>query len=296
MNENTVQRIQRCFDDAGVFGHLHATALHDRRREIGVLPDEQVVLASVFKLPLVIAFAQMVDAGEIDAAEQTTLDASERSPGPTGFAAMVDPVTVSWRDAARSMMAVSDNAAADALLDVVGLGRVSGALDSLGARSTRIVSGIRDFYTTLVEDCGSTSLGEAIRYIQSVTSLADLASFDPANPRNNVGTCRDMTRMLEAVWRDRAASSEQCAFIRGVMAQQVWAQRLSAAFPFDDVVVSGKTGTFVALRHEAGVVEYPNGESYAVAVFTMSTRARLILPAADAAIAQAAKLAVAALR
>ncbi|NEE01821.1 serine hydrolase [Phytoactinopolyspora halotolerans] len=290
------RKIQQCFDDAGVFGHLHAVALHDRHREIGVLPDEPVVLASVFKLPLMIAFAQMVDAGELDPTELTTLTPDVRSPGPTGFAAMADPVTVSWRDIARSMMTVSDNTAADALLSVVGLERVRTALAGLGARSTRVVGGIRDLYDALQKDFGSTSLADAIRHLQTVTSPAEFAGFDPANPHNNVGTCRDMLLLLEAVWQDRAASAEQCAFIRGVMAQQVWTQRLSAGFPFDDVVVSGKTGTFVALRHEAGVVEYPNGESYAVAVFTLSTRVRLVLPAADAAIAQAARLAVAALR
>lgn len=296
MTDDTLRKIQRCFDDAGLFGSLYAVDLDDRRRDIGVLPDEPVVLASVFKLPVAVAFARMVDAGELDPAEQTTLVPGRRTPGATGFAAMTDAVTVSWRDAVRSMMAVSDNAAADALVDVIGVARIQSMLDGLGLRSIRIVGGLRTMHASLVEDFGSTSLGEAIQHVQNVSSPTELATFDPANPANNVGTCRDFARLLEAVWHDRAASPQQCAFIREVMAQQVWTQRLSAAFPFDDVVVSGKTGTFIALRHEVGVVEYPNGESYAVAVLTRSARARLILPGADTAIAQAAKLAVAALR
>lgn len=295
MND-TVRRIERCFEDAGVFGHVHAVALHDARREIDVFPDDLVVLASVYKLALAVAYARMVDAGRLDPAERTTLDPARRTPGATGISAMSDPVTVSWRDAVRSMMTVSDNAAADALLDVVGVDHIRATLADLGLESTRIVGGTRDLHTSLVDSFGTTSLGDAIRRLRNVPSLDELPAFDPANPANNVGTCRDFTRLLRSIWLDRAASAEQCAFIRSVMAQQVWTQRLAAAFPFDDVVVSGKTGTFVALRHEAGVVEYPNGEVYAVAVFTRSTRARLILPGADAAITQSAKLAVAALR
>ncbi|AYY13651.1 serine hydrolase [Actinobacteria bacterium YIM 96077] len=295
MTGTTADRIQRCFDDAGILGSVHAIALHDHG-EIGVLSDEPAVLASVYKLPLAVAYARMVDAGRLDPRATVMLDPETRTHGATGFAAMTDPVTVTWRDAVRSMMAVSDNAAADALLDVVGITRLADVLDDLGLASTRITGGIRDLYASLVDDCGSTSLADAITHVRDLDSLADLATFDPANPHNSIGTCRDMTRLLSSLWTDRAASPEQCEFLRTIMAQQVWTQRISAGFPFDDVIVAGKTGTFVGLRHEAGVVEYPNGEAYAVAVFTTSTRARLILPAAETAIAQAAKLAVAHLR
>ncbi|NED98256.1 serine hydrolase [Phytoactinopolyspora alkaliphila] len=288
--------IQRSFDDAGVFGYLHARALHEPGREIGLLPDDPVVLASVFKLPLAVAFARAVDDGRLDPTEPVTLSPDTRTPGATGFAAMSDPVTISWRDAVRSMMTVSDNAAADALLDALGTDDVNSTLAELGLTSTRVSGGTRHLYASLIADFGSPSLSEAIRQVQNATTLDELTSFDPHLTTSTVGTCRDMTALLESVWHDRAASAEQCAFIREVMAQQVWTQRLAAAFPFDDVVVAGKTGTFLALRHEVGVVEYPNGEAYAVAVFTLSTRARLILPGADAAIAQAAKLAVAVLR
>ncbi|NDL57313.1 serine hydrolase [Phytoactinopolyspora mesophila] len=296
MTGATIAKIERSFQDAGVFGCLHATDLHDRSREVSFQADEQVVLASVFKLPLAVAFARMVDAGEIDPLATTTFDPAQRTPGSTGIAAMTDPVTLSWRDAVRSMMTVSDNAAADALFDLVGASRISAMLADIGLTATRVVGGTRDLYASLVDDFGSASLDEAIRHVQNAATLSELSTFDAGRAANNVGTCLDMTKLLEAVWQDRAASSEQCAFLRSVMAQQVWTQRLAAAFPFDDVVVSGKTGTFVALRHECGVVEYPNGEAYAIAVFTLSTRGRLILPSADASIAHAAKLAVAALR
>lgn len=292
----TVAKIERCFGDAGLLGSLHAVALHDPRREIDVLADEKVVLASVAKLPLAVAFARMVDAGELDPLEQITLDPATRTPGATGIASMSDAATLSWRDAVRSMLVVSDNAVADVLIDVVGVERLGSMLADLGLVATRIIGGMRDLYTSLGADFGTTSFAEAIVQVQGAGSPSDLATFDPANPRMNVGTCRDLVRLLSAIWYDRAASAEQCAFIRSIMADQVWTQRLAAAFPFDDVVVSGKTGTFVTLRHEAGVIEYPNGESYAIAVLTRSTRARLTLPGADTAIAHAAKLAVAALR
>jgi beta-lactamase class A len=296
VRDDVTRDIQHCFDDAGVWGWLHAIDLRDSGREIGLHPDEPVALASVFKLPVLVAYARMVDAGEIDPTGAVTLEPARRTAGPTGFAAMADPVTVSWRDLARSMIAVSDNAAADALLSAVGLGRLEATIEDLGLVGTRITGGVTDLYDAVRRESARPTLAEAITWLRDSGAVAWAAVLDPAKPKSTVGTCHDMTRLLAAIWRDRAASPEQCAYMRSVLAQQVWTHRLAAAFPFADVVVAGKTGTFIALRHEVGVVEYPNGEAYAVAVFTRSPRARSILPAADAAIAQAAKIAVASLR
>ncbi|WP_143261680.1 serine hydrolase, partial [Allokutzneria sp. NRRL B-24872] len=92
--------------------------------------------------------------------------------------------------------------------------------------------------------------------------------------------------------RAAAASPESCAAMRRLLALQVWPHRLASGFPFDDVRVAGKTGTLPTLRNEVGVVEYPDGGRYAVAVFTASVRTSLTLPAADAVIGTTARLAV----
>ncbi len=56
--------------------------------------------------------------------------------------------------------------------------------------------------------------------------------------------------------------------------------------------IAGKTGTDFAVRNEAGVVQYPDGRRYAVAVFlrTMSPADRQ--PLADRAIGRAARAAL----
>nr|WP_310723520.1 serine hydrolase [Streptomyces sp. N2A] len=58
------------------------------------------------------------------------------------------------------------------------------------------------------------------------------------------------------------------------------------------VRIAGKTGTDFAVRNEAGVVQYPDGRRYAVAVFlrTMSPADRQ--PLADRAIGRAARAAL----
>ncbi len=100
-----------------------------------------------------------------------------------------------------------------------------------------------------------------------------------------------MTRLLELIWKDEAASPEACAFVRRIMGQQVWPHRLRAGFS-GDVKTSGKTGTLPFVRNEAGVVEYQDGGRYAVAVFTVARDAELLAPERDRVIGTVARLAV----
>jgi beta-lactamase class A len=62
------------------------------------------------------------------------------------------------------------------------------------------------------------------------------------------------------------------------------------------VELAGKTGTLPFVRNEAGVVTYPDGHRYAVAVFTRTESALDRDAAVDAATGRAARLAVDALR
>lgn len=76
------------------------------------------------------------------------------------------------------------------------------------------------------------------------------------------------------------------------MGTQAWAHRLASGFPYDDVTVYGKTGTFGSMRHEAGVVELADGSAYTAVVFTQAARADKKLPRADAVIGAVARVAV----
>jgi beta-lactamase class A len=84
--------------------------------------------------------------------------------------------------------------------------------------------------------------------------------------------------------------------MRRILSNQVWPHRLASGFPEDVVSTAGKTGTLVTVRNEAGVVTYPDGKRYAVAIFTRSHKIRSKNPGADAVIGAAARAAVTHLR
>ncbi|WP_308166509.1 serine hydrolase [Actinomadura sp. NEAU-AAG7] len=287
------RRIEAAFRDAGVTGYLHAADI-DTGREVGLRADAPVVLASVFKVPLLVAFYRQVADGVLDPTEQLTLRPQDRTAGPTGLSALLDEVRVSLRDLACLMIAVSDNASADVLLERVGLDAVNAAAADLGLRRTRVEGSGRDLFETLLADAEADSFGEVWERLDEPGVLDRLRALDPVLTSRS--TPREMTRLLGAVWRDEAAPAAECAAMRRLFGLQVWPHRLSSGFPFDDVVVSGKTGTLPTIRNEVGVVEYPDGGRYAVAVFTRSLLPNAVLPQADAVIGTSARLAVESLR
>ncbi|MEV1179374.1 serine hydrolase, partial [Nonomuraea sp. NPDC049784] len=191
------------------------------------------------------------------------------------------------RDLAHFMITMSDNAATDVLLRRVGLDRVNGTLAALGLRRTRLIGGCAKLFQQVTEDIGEDW------DVATQDELRVMAVRDPA--RTTAGTPREITTLLSLIWRDQAGPPEACAEVRKVMGEQIWPHRLAAGFP-DEVKVSGKTGTLWGIRNESGVVEYPDGKRYAVAVFVRSDVIRSRLPAADAAIGCAARLAVDRLR
>nr|WP_037685772.1 serine hydrolase [Streptomyces aureocirculatus] len=286
---NTPTRIQEAFAEAGVTGKLHALDI-DSGAELGTGADQAVVTASVHKLCVLITLHEQAAAGLVDLTEQVECPPDGRASGPTGLSAMLDPVRMSLRDAAYLMMAVSDNTAAELCLSRVGLDAVNATTARLGLTRTRALHTFRAMFESMREDAGP---GGA----QALTDpyvIARLRALDPA--RSNHSTARDMTRLLRALWRDEACTPEHGAAMRRVLGLQVWPHRLAAGFPFDDVHVAGKTGSLPTLRNEVGVVEYPDGGRYAVAVFTRAARTAATLPSADAVIGTAARIAVEALR
>ncbi|WP_246214222.1 serine hydrolase [Kitasatospora viridis] len=274
------------FADAGVSGLLHARDL-DGPAELAIGADTPVATASVHKLCLLTTLFREAAAGRIDLTRQVEVPAAGRTGGPTGLAAMLDPARLSLRDLAYLATAVSDNAAADLLWDELGLDLVNRTMADLGLTRTVAVHRLRDLLAVLAEDrAGGSPVDPAV--------VARLRVLDPA--ATNRSTPRELTELLTAIWHDRACRGEHGAALRRLLGLQVWPHRLASGFPFDDVRVYGKTGTLPTLRHEVGVVEYPDGGRYAVAVFTRAAATSMTLPAADAVIGTAARLAVDALR
>lgn len=269
---------------------IHARDL-DGDREVGLDPDRRVPVSSIAKVALLVALHRLADAGEVDLTAQTTVPVAGRTLGFTGLSVLSDPATLSLRDLSLLMITVSDNAAADVLFGVVGVARVGEELAALGLPGIAVRQTLGEMFIMLREDTGGAGPADAAA---SVSDPSRLRVLDP--DLTSSASPRDLTALLAAIWRDEAATPAACAEMRRALGLQVWPHRLASGFPSDDVRVSGKTATLPTMRHEIGVVEYPDGGRYAVAVLTQTGSPAPTQPGADAAIGTAGRTAVELLR
>lgn len=290
-----VERLREPLAGVGVDGYVHARAI-DGDAAVGLNADEVVVAASVFKVAVAVELLRQAAAGAVDLAERCRVPAVGRTPGPTGLSAMRDDAELSLRDLAQAMLAVSDNAATDVIIDRLGLDRINVTLRRLGLRDTVIVGDCAALLASAAEDVGVRSWADVVAdWSDAVQArLVTSRALTPATATRT--TPREMTRLLGLVWRDEAGPAMVREELGELMSQQVCGARLASGFPRQVRVSAKSGGLFGEVRNEVGVVEYPDGGRYAVAVFTRGSTGPRPRGVIDAAIGIVAREAVEHLR
>lgn len=277
--------------DVGVTAWVHAFRVGEPQDSISLGGDEPVAMASLYKVPLALAWASLVEARRLDPLERIRLAPGSRSAGPSGIAMLLDEVAVTQRDAVRLMLAISDNACADAIFELVGHDRLAGILAGHGLADIDVRHGAGASWRVVQRETGAEDLAAAQRALGRVESDVLTSEYDAALA--SAATARSMCRVLDVLWAQKGAAH---ALVRDAMARQPWRHRLGSGFPHDDVTVQAKTGTLGRLRHEAAVITYPDEHPIAVTVMTRAARPEQHQPRVDAAIGELARLAVTPLR
>ncbi|WP_320781230.1 serine hydrolase [Streptomyces sp. CRN 30] len=275
-------------------GGLHASLLVrdlGTGEELGIDPDLQLPSASLVKVPLALATAERVRRGELDGAD--VLDVAPgriTTPGPTGISRFRHPVRIAVDDLLYLSTCVSDGTAADALFALTPPARVAGILGELGIHGISVRHTVQELSDTPVE-----------RFAPEEAHLAHALAVDAGTSgrghrvpqldvtRASSGSARAWADLLQALWTPSAVHPEVAARVRSLMADNLLRHRLAPDFTSDASTWSSKTGTLLNLRHEVGVVEHADGQSFAVAVLTESRVPAGAQPGAEALMAEVAR-------
>ncbi|MEV6837829.1 serine hydrolase [Streptomyces sp. NPDC051133] len=278
----------------GVRGSFLARNL-DSGEQLGFDVGEMTPLASVVKVPLALVVLDLIAAGGLDPALPVTVDPARKSVGPTGLAAFRHPATVAVGDLLLLMLSVSDNTAADALLDLVPVADVDARLTAWGCTGIRMRHRMNHMYECAAGAAGNDfSLALELAVRDERAGRHTLQTLDPAHA--NAGSAAALVALLGRVWCDGISLPGATAELRRLMGLQVFTQRLAGELRADTLRWSGKTGTFLHLRHEIGVVEAESGDRVALAALTWAERCAGLAPDVDLAIGAAGREAFEALR
>ena len=285
--------ISRDWARTGLSGGFLARHL-DRGDELGFDLHRVLPLASVVKVPIALVVLDRIAGGVLDPGRPVQLHPARRTPGPSGVSLFAHPTTVAVRDLVTLALTISDNAATDALLDLVSPAEVTAQLAAWGHRGLVVRHRIQELHDTVAGLPSTTSA-----YLMELAILGTapggghpIEQLDPA--RANAGDAAGLADLLADVWpsgrRPRATAE-----LRSALGHQLTRHRFAGELVSDLTTLRGKTGTFLNLRHEAGVCETAYGDRVVIVALTASSVSAVEQPEADAALGAATRAAVEAL-
>jgi beta-lactamase class A len=184
--------------------------------EVGVNEDEVFQSASLIKILILAELLRQVDEGVV------SLD--ERLPG--GSVGRL----------AGRMISVSDNAAANALIDRLGFESINSLARELGLEQTVLGRRMLDFEAR-------------------------------ARGKDNYTSASDMVELLSAIQGGELLSPASREFALSALESQQFDSKIPAALPPGTRVLH-KTGELEGIEHDAGIVYVSQGDAFATAILT----------------------------
>lgn len=211
-------------------GHV-SVAITSNYNKVVINEEASMPAASLIKLVILFEACRQIADGQLSGEQQVELDKRQ-----TGGAGVLDQLAsiekLSVWDLLTLMIIVSDNAASNALMKLIGKESLNQACHDMGLRSTVIARDFMDF--------------EAAQ-----------RGFD------NVTSARDMMRLLEMFFTNgQLAERERLRALKILSKQQ--SRKLTAALEEEDAVFYGKSGELSGLQADAGVFRVNEELAFAV--------------------------------
>jgi beta-lactamase class A len=259
--------------------------------EIGVNPDEPLPMASVCKVPILVAAYRAAERREVDLRERVEVYATHRCFGSGLLNGMDTGLNPTLRDLLFLMIVVSDNAATDLVLQRVPAIRVRAAMAELGFPDIRVERPIAqllgDYFTALHPSLEGMRYGEWEARRDAVPGLKEhsenldavreavnaCTGTTETEPGQDTCPARQMARLCARIARRDAARPESCDGMLDILGRQALNSRLPRHLP-PFVRFPHKTGTLGsgAVVNDAGIL-YINGTPVAtIAVLSRDIR------------------------
>lgn len=217
--------------------HLERGERYDR------LAEQSFVAASTIKLPILVALYDAAARGALHLDDRVRLRPEDQVTG-SGVLQLLSPgLDLPLRDLAELMIAVSDNAATNLILERVGIDAVNACMAGLGLRQTRVHRGLQII-------------------------PAGVSQF-------NTVTAAELADLLLLIAQGRAVSWEACRRMVASLKRQQINDALPALLPDADGAVGAlsrwelahKTGGIPGYQHDVGLLYLP-GQTIALNVLT----------------------------
>jgi beta-lactamase class A len=241
---------------------------------ISLNADERFPMASIFKIPIVLAALRRVQAGEIALDDMLEVPPEKYVMSPVISTTFVHPgVSLSLANLIEVTITHSDNTATDVVLDAAGgPGSVTAFLREHGIEGMTVdrdtAGFMRDFYGF---ESGLENIAKALEFSMADPDAANAPSPIFEADMRDQSTPAAMMMLLSMMARGEVLDADLTDFMLGVMSRTVTgAGRIKGLLP-RGTPVAHKTGSIGGVANDAGLVTLPDGGRMVLAVFTKSS-------------------------
>jgi len=267
--------------DGRAVGNARVTIKHvESGAEVAVNADRTYPMASTYKVPILTEIFYQRAAGKLALDDRIEVTAADVHPGGTIALLLDGPgLQLSIYNLINLMMRVSDNSAADILLNKVGAANVTARMRGLGLDSISVdrstLEMILDQSGLDYAQFGALPAREVRKRLDAIDT-ATAAKADEQFNKIDKDTAKpaDMNRLLEMLVKgeivDYVASYKIIAILKEC---QTGTARIPGLLP-KEIEVAHKSGTIGGSINDTGIVFLPNDAGHlAITVFMKNTKA-----------------------
>jgi len=236
--------------------------------EVMINADTPVPLARVVNIPVLVEAYRQLSEGRFRLGDRWLLEPRYKALGSGILTQFDDGLEPTVKDLLTLMIIISDNTATDIVMDRLGIEAINSTMHQFGLTHTHVAHTLHDIFADMLPsaDPGQDRYALA-RWAAEHGVRRDGFSYS-LGPDNNVSTPREMTLLVEMIFKAEILTREACDSMLEMMLKQQLNDRLPRFLPHG-TRIAHKTGTFVGVRNDCGIITV-NDHSH-VAVTTLST-------------------------
>jgi beta-lactamase class A len=246
---------------AGADGKVGVAVRHlESGQSVAVNGDMLFPMASTFKLAVLVELLYQVKEGRLSLDDEISVQPADQHRGSGLLSSLTAPgVKLSTRNMAQLMMMISDNSAADILLEKVGAANVNARLRGLGIEGISVNRTCQELIADFLSLRSAAKTPEEVR--------AAVVKFGE-NPEDEA-TPAAMNALLEKIFRKEVVDPPSCDLMLQVMLKcETGQKRIVGDLP-EGTMVGHKTGTIAGTVNDCGIIYLPEGAGHvALSVLT----------------------------
>ena len=252
------------------------SVLHVERDERTAIDgDRRFPACSVFKVPVLVEAFRQASIGEFSMLNRWALEEDDKSVGSGVLQTLDARLAPTVHDLLTLMIIISDNTAADILTRRLGPERITATMQTLGLRNTWVTVTCRDMIASAFGPGDTRMLpAERSRIIKEHPPRPDSATYGDGRD-NDVTTADDMVDLFSFIQTGRnmdrvGLGLDDCVRMLRIVHRQQLNDRLPRYLP-PTLLLAHKTGSISGayeVHNDAGILELPDGNHVAMAVFT----------------------------